>query len=317
MEMKHTTPHFIALAVLAIGLPWFFLLADEDHRLLPSLFIVGGAVAVLALDYFGPAALPDPLAAEDPEPWKRPPAANAAEAQAYQAWVAQATTAAQVAPSALTTPAAPAFSQPQAANVAQPLTNEAVAQQMHTPASVTPSAVDPTPTAVAPSMPPAPEAPAPRQSVAEELNRPISIGPLTSPSEDAPVNQPFSVGPLASPAPALQQAPEPQQVSAPQQVSVPQQAPEPQQVSAPQQAPDIAQTQQASADAYDDDDLDMTRAAVSPGSRFTAADAMDPATPWDVQAEIARTRPDLWVALSKNPSIYPDLKAWLDRHINK
>lgn len=299
MEMKHTTPHFIALAVLAIGLPWFFLLSDEDHRLLPSLFIVGGAVAVLALDYFGPAALPDPLAAQDPEPWKRPPAANAAEAQAYQAWVAQATTAAQVAPSALTTPAAPAFSQPQAANVAQPLTNEAVAQQVHTPASGAPSASAPAPTAVAPSMPPAPEAPAPRQSAAEELNRPISIGPLTSPSEDAPVNQPFSVGPLASPAPALQQAPEPQQVSA------------------PQQAPDIAQPQQASADAYDDDDLDMTRAAVSPGSRFTAADAMDPATPWDVQAEIARTRPDLWVALSKNPSIYPDLKAWLDRHINK
>lgn len=299
MEMKHTTPHFIALAVLAIGLPWFFLLSDEDHRLLPSLFIVGGAVAVLALDYFGPAALPDPLAAQDPEPWKRPPAANAAEAQAYQAWVAQATTAAQVAPSALTTPAAPAFSQPQAANVAQPLTNEAVAQQVHTPASGAPSASAPAPTAVAPSMPPAPEAPAPRQSAAEELNRPISIGPLTSPSEDAPVNQPFSVGPLASPAPALQQAPEPQQASA------------------PQQAPDIAQTRQASADAYDDDDLDMTRAAVSPGSRFTAADAMDPATPWDVQAEIARTRPDLWLALSKNPSIYPDLKAWLDRHINK
>ena len=312
--MKHTTPHFIALAVLAIGLPWFFLLSDEDHRLLPSLFIVGGAVAVLALDYFGPAALPDPLAAEDPEPWKRPPAANAAEAQAYQAWVAQATTAAQVAPSALTTPAAPAFSQPQAANVAQPLTNEAVAQQVHTPASVAPSAVDPAPTAIAPSMPPAPEAPAPRQSAAEELNRPISIGPLTSSSKDAPVNQPFSVGPLASPAPALQQAPEPQQVSAPQQ------APEiaqPQQASAPQQAPDIAQPQQASADAYDDDDLDMTRAAVSPGSRFTAADAIDPATPWEIQAEIARTRPDLWVALSKNPSIYPDLKAWLDRHINK
>ena len=297
--MKHTTPHFIALAVLAIGLPWFFLLSDEDHRLLPSLFIVVGAVAVLALDYFGPAALPDPLAAQDPEPWKRPPAANAAEAQAYQAWVAQATTAAQVAPSALTTPAAPAFSQPQAANVAQPLTNEAVAQQVHTPASGAPSASAPAPTAVAPSMPPAPEAPAPRQSAAEELNRPISIGPLTSSKEDTPVNQPFSVGPLASPAPALQQAPEPQQVSA------------------PQQAPEIAQPQQASADAYDDDDLDMTRAAVSPGSRFTAADAIDPATPWEVQAEIARTRPDLWVALSKNPSIYPDLKAWLDRHINK
>ena len=71
MEMKHTTPHFIALAVLAIGLPWFFLLADEDHRLLPSLFIVGGAVAVLALDYFGPAALPDPLAARPPPTLRR------------------------------------------------------------------------------------------------------------------------------------------------------------------------------------------------------------------------------------------------------
>lgn len=284
MEMKHTTPHFIALAVLTIGLPWFFLLSDEDHRLLPSLFIVGGAVAVLALDFFGPAALPDPLAAEDPEPWKRPPAANAAEAQAYQAWVAQATTAAQVAPSALTTPAAPALSQPQAANVAQPLTNEAVAQQVHTPASGAPSASAPAPTAVAPSMPPAPEAPAPRQSAAEELNRPISIGPLTTSTEAAPVNQLFSVGSLTTPAPAAQQA------------------------TAPRQAPVTA---------YNDDDLDMTRAAPARASEFSVSDALDPATPWDVQATIARTRPDLWSALSKNPSIYPDLKAWLERHINK
>ena len=288
MEMKHTTPHFIALAVLAIGLPWFFLLADEDHRLLPSLFIVGGTVAVLALDFFGPAALPDPLAAQDPEPWKRPAATNAQEAQAYQTWIEQELAATAQAPqtmpmsSAMSPTPAPAVP----INQAMPPTPETA------PASA------PAPTAIAPSMPPAPEAPAPRQSAAEELNRPISIGPLTSSSEDAPVNQPFSVGPLASPAPALQQAPEPQQVSA------------------PQQAPDIAQPQQASADAYDDDVLDMTRAAISPGSRFTAADAIDPATPWDVQAEIARTRPDLWLALSKNPSIYPDLKAWLDRHIN-
>lgn len=287
--MKHTTPHFIALAFLAIGLPWLFLLSDEDHRLLPSLFIVGGTVAVLALDFFGPAALPDPLAAQDPEPWKRPAATNAQEAQAYQTWIEQALAATAQAPqtmpisSAMSPTPAPAVPM----NQAMPPTPETA------PASA------PAPTAVAPSMPPAPEAPAPRQSTAEELNRPISIGPLTSSSEDAPVNQPFSVGPLASPAPALQQAPEPQQVSA------------------PQQAPEIAQPQQASADAYDDDDLDMTRAAVSPGSRFTAADAIDPATPWDVQAEIARTRPDLWLALSKNPSIYPDLKAWLDRHINK
>ena len=289
MEMKHTTPHFIALAVLAIGLPWFFLLADEDHRLLPSLFIVVGLVAVLALDFFGPPALPDPLAAQDPEPWKRPPATNAQEAQAYQTWIEQALAATAQAPqtmpmsSAMSPTPAPAVP----INQAMPPTPETA------PASA------PAPTAVAPSMPPAPEAPAPRQRAAEELNRPISIGPLTSPSEDSPVNQPFSVGPLASPAPTLQQAPEPQQVSA------------------PQQAPEIAQPQQASADAYDDDDIDMTRAAVSPGSRFTAADAIDPATPWEIQAEIARTRPDLWLALSKNPSIYPDLKAWLDRHINK
>jgi len=59
----------------------------------------------------------------------------------------------------------------------------------------------------------------------------------------------------------------------------------------------------------------MTRATPSPASRFTIADAIDPATPWDVQAEIARMRPDLWVPLSKNPSLYPDLRAWLDRHI--
>lgn len=299
MEMKHPTLHFIGLALFVIGLPWCFLLADEDQRLLPSLFVVVGAAVVVAADFIGPPALPDPLAAQDPEPWKRPAATNAQEAQADQAWVAQSTTAAQVAPSALTTPAAPALSQPQAANIAQPLTNEAVAQQVHTPASIAPSAVDAAPTAIASSMPPAPETPAPRQSAAEELNRPISIGPLTSSSEDAPVNQPFSVGPLASPAPTLQQAPEHQQVST------------------PQQAPEITQPQQASADAYDDDDLDMTRAAVSPGSQFTVDNAIDPATPWDVQAEIARTRPDLWLALSKNPSIYPDLKAWLDRHINK
>ena len=287
MEMKHPTLHFIGLALFVIGLPWCFLLADEDQRLLPSLFVVVGAAVVVAADFIGPPALPDPLAAEDPEPWKRPAATNVQEAQADQAWVAQSTTAAQVAPSALTTPAAPALSQPQAANIAQSLTNEAVAQQVHTPASGAPSAVDPAPTAGAPSMPPAPEPPAPRQSAAEELNRPISIGPL------------------ASPAPALQQAPAPQQ------------APELQQVSAPQQVPDTIQPQQASVGAYDDDDLDMTRAVPSHASRFSVNDATDPATPWDVQAEIARTRPDLWLALSKNPSIYPDLKAWLDRHINK
>ena len=110
--MKHPTLHFIGLALFVIGLPWCFLLADEDQRLLPSLFVVVGAAVVVAADFIGPPALPDPLAAEDPEPWKRPAATNAQEAQADQTWVAQSTTAAQVAPSALTTPAAPALSQP-------------------------------------------------------------------------------------------------------------------------------------------------------------------------------------------------------------
>lgn len=282
--MKHTTPHFIALAVLAIGLPWFFLLADEDHRLLPSLFIVVGAVAVLALDFFGPPALPDPLAAVDPEPWRTVPATNEQEAQAYRAWVEHAFAATQQPPGM---PTAPMMAQNPPMGGTQARMNEAGAPQASMP----------------PSAPAGTQPPAPQQGAAEEANRPVSIGPLPSSTDAAPVNQPFSVGPLASPAPALQQAPEPQQVSAPQQVSV------------PQQAPDIAQPQQASADAYDDDDLDMTRAAVSPGSRFTAADAINPATPWDVQAEIARMRPDLWVPLSKNPSLYPDLRAWLDRHI--
>ena len=102
--MKHPTLHFIGLALFVIGLPWFFLLADEDHRLLPSLFVVVGAAVVVAADFIGPPALPDPLAAQDPEPWKRPAATNAQEAQADQAWVAQSTTAAQVAPSALAAP---------------------------------------------------------------------------------------------------------------------------------------------------------------------------------------------------------------------
>jgi len=61
--------------------------------------------------------------------------------------------------------------------------------------------------------------------------------------------------------------------------------------------------------------VSLVNATPSPASRFTIADAIDPKTPWDVQAEIARMRPDLWAHLSKNPSLYPDLRAWLDRHI--
>ena len=278
--MKHTTPHFIALAFLAIGLPWFFLLSDEDHRLLPSLFIVGGAVAVLALDFFGPPALPDPLAAVDPEPWKRPAATNAAEAQAYRAWVEQAFAATQQPPGM---PTAPMMAQNPPMGGTQARMNEAGAPQASMP----------------PSAPAGTQPPAPQQGAAEEANRPVSIGPLPSSTDAAPVNQPISIGPLVTSEPDA--APDPQQATEPP-------APQPpSQESHPPSGADGA--------AAPDNDLDMTRATPSPASRFTSADAIDPATPWDVQAEIARMRPDLWVPLSKNPSLYPDLRAWLDRHI--
>ena len=288
--MKHNIPIFAGVGLIAIGALWFFTTDNDATKILPLILILVGAGLAYLYPYFGPALLPDPLAAVDPEPWRTVPATNAAEAQAYRAWVEQAYAATQRPP---VMPTAPMMAQNPPMGGAQARMYEAGAPQASTP----------------PSAPAGMQPSAPRQGAFEEANRPVSIGPLPSSTDAAPVNQPFSVGPLASPAPALQQAPAPQQVSEPQQVSAPQQ------VSVPQQAPDIAQPQQASADAYDDDDLDMTRAAVSPGSRFTAADAINPATPWDVQAEIARTRPDLWVPLSKNPSLYPDLRAWLDRHI--
>ena len=281
MEMKHTTPHFIALAVLAIGLPWFFLLADEDHRLLPSLFIVVGAVAVLALDFFGPPALPDPLAAVDPEPWRTVPATNAAEAQAYRAWVEQAFAATQQPPGM---PTVPTMAQNPPMGGTQARMYEAGAPQASMP----------------PSAPAGTQTPAPRQGAAEEANRPVSIGPLPSSTDAAPVNQPISIGPLV--------APEPDAAPAPQQATEPP-APQP-----PSREPQPASPTDGTT-APEDNDPDMTRATPSPASRFTISDAIDPNTPWDVQAEIARMRPDLWVPLSKNPSLYPDLRAWLDRHI--
>ena len=142
-----------------------------------------------------------------------------------------------------------------------------------------------------PSAPAGTQPPAPRQGAAEEANRPVSIGPLPSSTDAAPVNQPISIGPLVAPEPDAAPAPQP-----------------------PSQEPQPASPADG-ATAPEDNDLDMTRATPSPASRFTIADAIDPETPWDVQAEIARMRPDLWVPLSKNPSLYPDLRAWLDRHI--
>lgn len=44
---------------------------------------------------------------------------------------------------------------------------------------------------------------------------------------------------------------------------------------------------------------------------YTAAQAADPATPAEVLAEIAASRPDLRPALAANPSTYPDLVEWL------
>ena len=280
MEMKHPTLHFIGLALFVIGLPWCFLLADEDQRLLPSLFVVVGAAVVVAADFIGPPALPDPLAAVDPEPWRTVPATNAAEAQAYRAWVEQAFAATQQPPGM---PTVPTMAQNPPMGGTQARMNEAGAPQASMP----------------PSAPAGTQPPAPQQGAAEEANRPVSIGPLPSSTDAAPVNQPISIGPLVTSEPDA--APDPQQATEPP-------APQPpSQESHPPLGADGA--------AAPDNDLDMTRATPSPASRFTSADAIDPATPWDVQAEIARMRPDLWVPLSKNPSLYPDLRAWLDRHI--
>ena len=280
MEMKHPTLHFIGLALFVIGLPWCFLLADEDQRLLPSLFVVVGAAVVVAADFIGPPALPDPLAAVDPEPWRTVPATNAAEAQAYRAWVEQAFAATQQPPGM---PTVPTMAQNPPMGGTQARMYEAGAPQASMP----------------PSAPAGTQPPAPQQGAAEEANRPVSIGPLPSSTDAAPVNQPISIGPLVTSEPDA--APDPQQATEPP-------APQPpSQESHPPLGADGA--------AAPDNDLDMTRATPSPASRFTSADAIDPATPWDVQAEIARMRPDLWVPLSKNPSLYPDLRAWLDRHI--
>lgn len=281
MEMKHPTLHFIGLALFVIGLPWCFLLADEDQRLLPSLFVVVGAAVVVAADFIGPPALPDPLAAVDPEPWRTVPATNAAEAQAYRAWVEQAFAATQQPPGM---PTVPTMAQNPPMGGTQARMYEAGAPQASMP----------------PSAPAGTQPPAPQQGAAEEANRPVSIGPLPSSTDAAPVNQPISIGPLVTSEPDA--APDPQQATEP---------PAPQPPSQELQPPSPAD----GATAPEDNDLDMTRATPSSASRFTIADAIDPETPWDVQAEIARMRPDLWVPLSKNPSLYPDLRAWLDRHI--
>lgn len=280
-SVKHNIPILAGAGLIAIGALWFFTTDNDATRILPLLLILVGAGLAYLYPYFGPALLPDPLAAVDPEPWRTVPATNEQEAQAYRAWVEQAFAATQQPPGM---PTAPMMAQNPPMGGTQARMNEAGAPQASMP----------------PSAPAGTQPPAPQQGAAEEANRPVSIGPLPSSTDAAPVNQPISIGPLV--------APEPDAAPAPQQATEPP-APQP-----PSQEPQPASPADGAA-APEDSDLDMTRATPSPASRFTSADAIDPATPWDVQAEIARMRPDLWVPLSKNPSLYPDLRAWLDRHI--
>lgn len=280
-SVKHNIPILAGAGLIAIGALWFFTTDNDATKILPLLLILVGAGLAYLYPYFGPALLPDPLAAVDPEPWRTVPATNEQEAQAYRAWVEQAFAATQQPPGM---PTAPMMAQNPPMGGTQARMNEAGAPQASMP----------------PSAPAGTQPPAPRQGAPEETNRPVSIDPLPSSTDAAPVNQPISIGPLV--------APEPDAAPAPQQATEPP-APQP-----PSQEPQPASPADG-ATAPEDNDLDMTRATPSPASRFTIADAIDPATPWDVQAEIARMRPDLWVPLSKNPSLYPDLRAWLDRHI--
>ena len=280
-SIKHNIPILAGVGLIAIGALWFFTTDNDATKIIPLLLILAGAGLAYLYPYFGPALLPDPLAAIDPEPWRTVPATNAEEAQAYRAWVEQAFAATQQPPGM---PTAPMMAQNPPMGGTQARMYEAGAPQASMP----------------PSAPAGTQPPAPQQGAAEEDNRPVSIGPLPSSTDAAPVNQPISIGPLV--------APEPDAAPAPQQATEPP-APQP-----PSQEPQPASPADGAA-ATEDNDPDMTRATPSPASRFTSADAIDPKTPWDVQAEIARMRPDLWVPLSKNPSLYPDLRAWLDRHI--
>ena len=280
-SVKHNIPILAGAGLVAIGALWFFTTDNDATKILPLLLILVGAGLAYLYPCFGPALLPDPLAAVDPEPWRTVPATNAAEAQAYRAWVEQAFAATQQPPGM---PTVPTMAQNPPMGGTQARMNEAGAPQASMP----------------PSAPAGTQPPTPRQGAAEEANRPVSIGPLPSSTDAAPVNQPISIGPLVTSEPDA--APDPQQATAPP-------APQP-----PSREPQPASPTDGTT-APEDNDPDMTRATPSPASRFTSADAIDPATPWDVQAEIARMRPDLWVPLSKNPSLYPDLRAWLDRHI--
>ena len=103
--MKHNIPIFAGVGLIAIGALWFFTTDNDATKIIPLLLILAGAGLAYLYPYFGPALLPDPLAAVDPEPWRTVPATNAAEAQAYRAWVEQAYAATQQPPGMPTVPA--------------------------------------------------------------------------------------------------------------------------------------------------------------------------------------------------------------------
>lgn len=176
--MKHNIPILAGVGLIAIGAIWFFTADDDATKILPLILVLVGAGLAYLYPYFGPALLPDPLAAVDPEPWRTVPATNAAEAQAYRAWVEQAYAATQRPPGM---PTAPMMAPNPPMGGAQARMYEAGAPQASTPPSA--------PAGMQPSAP---------QGAFEEANRPVSIGPLPSSTDAAPVNQPISIGPLAT-----------------------------------------------------------------------------------------------------------------------
>lgn len=243
-SVKHNIPILAGAGLIAIGALWFFTTDNDATKILPLLLILVGAGLAYLYPYFGPALLPDPLAAVDPEPWRTVPATNEQEAQAYRAWVEQAFAATQQPPGM---PTAPMMAQNPPMGGTQARMYEAGAPQASMP----------------PSAPAGTQPPAPRQGAAEEANRPVSIGPLPSSTDAAPVNQPISIGPLV--------APEPDAAPAPQQATEPP-APQP-----PSQEPQPASPADG-ATAPEDNDLDMTRATPSPpaGSRLPTPSTRQP-----------------------------------------
>ena len=191
-SVKHNIPILAGAGLIAIGALWFFTTDNDATKILPLLLILVGAGLAYLYPYFGPALLPDPLAAVDPEPWRTVPATNEQEAQAYRAWVEQAFAATQQ-PTGM--PTAPMMAQNPSMGGTQARMYEAGAPQASMP----------------PSAPAGTQPPAPRQGAAEEANRPVSIGPLPSSTDAAPVNQPISIGPLVAPEPDA--APAPQQAT--------------------------------------------------------------------------------------------------------